>query len=1052
IPGIYDKDPECEPSTGKTVGIVGSGPAGLTAAWFLCKRGHKPVIYESQPRSGGMVRYGIPEYRLPDAVLDAEVNYILRAGAEIKYNTKIGKDISLDELLKKHDSVFIGAGAQVGKPMRVEGENNTKGVVRGAEFLRDKADNHEPVSGTVVVVGGGNTAMDVARTSWRLGAEKVIILYRRTRAEMPADDMEIEDCLEEGIELMELASPVGIVKEDGRITALSCIRMKLGEPDDSGRRRPIPLKGSEFDLPCQLAVPAIGQSSELEGLIVAGDEEISTTKWGTFDIDKKTMETSVKGLFAGGDVTDDGATVVIDAIGDGRKAANAIHAYLMGEPIPSEDFRVRKEFWKKPGKTELGDITESPRHKIHTIDVEQRIGNFKEVATGFDYEDNIHECDRCLSCGCLEYDNCALRLHAQEYDVDMEEFKGYVRKHKIDNRHPYIVYDPNKCVLCTRCIRTCARIIPTAALGLIGRGFKTEVRPAMNDPLLETSCVSCGNCVDSCPTGALTIKYPFPGRASLYTEDVESHCAFCSLACPITVSKIGEKRYFIGSSGVPGDYLCRYGRFGYEIFVKKKRIENPELRGVNAAKDVDIDTALRMLVSGMKKAAEEFGPDKVGVFVSPDLTNEELYLAAKVAREGLETNNVASLSILAGKEKAGVLDEAFGFTGSTSNRQCVKDADLVICNNTSLESDHLILSADIIQAVKNGAKLIVSNSTLNATDQLISVLAMDPMRGRAAILWAGVINALQNKGLFEPDTIKDISDPDGFAEGEDFDFEKVSDLTGVAMDTVFKAADLIASAKKVVIVHCPDRPQDSAPGDMEILSDLVVLLRRVGVEADLLLPRGSANGAGIEMMGADPSFAPGRLAVKGKLAGASNREQLRAILKEGKIKAAFIIGEDPVAWKKTEAWFRNVEFMAVMDWTPTETTRSADVVLPGSTFLETGGSRCNFEGNLIEYKRAVEPPAGMSGREILFELTRSFGLNLKEDTSSEINDIIEENLDKALVPFCWNTGQSRASLPQSKLIKVQTGVVEGSIPPSLTQHEKYKREIINVGSEHYRTS
>ena len=1050
IPGIYDKDPEREPSTGKSVGIVGSGPAGLTAAWFLGRKGHKPVIYESQPRSGGMVRYGIPEYRLPDSVLDAEVDYILRAGAEIKYNTKIGEDITLDEMIKTHDSVFIGAGAQVGKPMRVEGEDDTEGVIRGAEFLRDKADNPDPLEGTVVVVGGGNTAMDVARTSWRLGAEKVIILYRRTRAEMPADDLEIHDCLEEGIELMELASPVGIVKEDGKISALRCIRMKLGEPDDSGRRRPIPLEGSQFDLPCQLAVPAIGQSSELDGLDEVGGEEVETTRWSTFVIDNKTMETNIEGLFAGGDAADDGATVVIDAIGDGRKAAAAIHAYLTGSDIPSEDFRVRKEFWRKPGKTELGDIPESPRHKLHTIDVDQRAGNFNEVATGFDYEDNTHECDRCLSCGCLRYDDCALRLHAQEYNADMEEFKGYVRKHKIDDRHPYIEYDPNKCVLCARCIRTCERIIPTAALGLTGRGFKTEVRPAMNDPLLETSCVSCGNCVESCPTGALTIKYPFPGRAALYTDDEESHCAFCSLACPISVNRISQEHYFITSSGVPGDYLCRYGRFGYEIFVKKERIKSPELRKMDAGRKVEMEEARRVLVSGMKEAAGRYGPESVGVFVSPDLTNEELFLAAKIAREGLGTNNIGSLSLMGEEQKAGELDEIFGYTGSTSDRKCIEEADLVICNNTSLESDHLILSSDIIKAVGDGAKLIVNNSSLNPTDQMISALAMDPMRGRATILWMGVIKALQDKGLFKADLIEGVLDSDIVMKGEDFDFEKVSELTGVDLSDITRAADLIASAGRIVIIHCPERPQDRAPGDMTALADLVILLRKAGISSDLLLPRSSANGAGIDIMGADPSYEPGRKPVCGNPAGAYSREELRALLDEGGIKAAFIIGEDPLVWKKTEYWFRNIEFMAAMDWSPTETTRFSDVVLPGSTFLETEGSRCNFEGNLIEYKEAVKPPAGASGREILFDLARDFGLDMQEDTSGEIGIIIGKNLGDELVPFCWNTGQQRGLPPLGRIVKIQTDLKAAHIPKPLTQYGKYKQEIVNVGSEHYK--
>jgi formate dehydrogenase major subunit len=185
-----------------------------------------------------MLRYGIPTYRLPDDVLDREVEYICRTGAEINYGVRIGEDVTLDELMKRHDAVFIGTGAWTGKPMRVEGEFDTEGIVTGADFLQEKADNPEPLTGTVVVVGGGNTAMDAARTSWRCGADKVIILYRRTKAEMPADEMEIEDALEEGVEIMELAAPIGIVKAGGRLKALRCLRMKLGEPDDSSSPNP----------------------------------------------------------------------------------------------------------------------------------------------------------------------------------------------------------------------------------------------------------------------------------------------------------------------------------------------------------------------------------------------------------------------------------------------------------------------------------------------------------------------------------------------------------------------------------------------------------------------------------------------------------------------------------------------------------------------------------------------------------------------------------------------------------------------------------------------
>ncbi|MFC1739465.1 FAD-dependent oxidoreductase [Planctomycetota bacterium] len=1049
-PGIYDGRPECDPPTGKSVGIIGAGPAGLTAAWFLGRKGHKPIIYEAQERSGGMLRYGIPTYRLPDEVLDAEVEYICRTGAEIKYGVTVGKDITLDQLREKHDAVFIGTGAWGSKPMRVEGEFDTEGIVAGTKFLREKTENPEPLSGTIVVVGGGNTAMDAARTAWRLGAEKVIILYRRTKAEMPADEMEIEDCLEEGIEIMELATPVGIVAERRKLKALRCIRMKLGDLDESGRRRPVPLEDSEFELPCLMAVSAIGQAPVLEALTEVDGKELKVTKWSTIVVDPKTMKTNIKGIFAGGDAADDGPTVVINAVRDGQVSAWAIHVYLTGKKISSNPFAVQKEFWSKPGQTELGDVKESPRHEVHMLEVQSRRGNFTEVTTGFEYEDNVHECQRCLSCGCVRFEDCDLRLYAEQYGVDMDKFKGYVRKHKVDERHPYIVYDPNKCVLCARCIRTCAKVLPISALGLVGRGFKTEMRPAMNDPLVETSCVSCGNCVDSCPTGALTMKYPFPGRASLYTDDVQTNCGFCSLACSITVKKFGDNRYYIGPSGVPGEYLCRYGRFGHELFIKQRRITSPEIRSDSERRITRMHEAQQLIVDQMTKLAKRHGSDKVAVFVSPELTNEELYLAGRIAREGFGTNNIASLSILGTGKEAGVLDKSFGYTASTADRSCIKDADLIICNNTSMELDHLILAVEVIQAVKAGAKLVVTNSTLSTTDQLLSSLAMDPMRGRATILWNGIMQVLLDEGYFKPGIVKKIPGAKEFLASRDFQIKKISHLSGVDVGSIRRAAEIIRNARKIVFIHSPDRQQDQAPGDMETLANFVVLLRAEDLEANLLLPRTISNSAGLEIMGADPVFGPGRVFITGKFTGAGSHAELRKLLADGKIRAALVIGEDPMDWGHTGCWFQNIEFLAAMDWISTETTQYADVVLPGSTYLETSGTRCNFEGKVVEFCRAVEPPAGISGREVLRTLAAEFGIETAQDTSREIQGIIQDKLG-TMSRFYWNTGQGR-DLDESKmrLVAADTGVRTGSIQPPLTHGEKYKKEIRDVGTDRFR--
>jgi len=1049
-PGIYDKAPECAPETGKTVGIVGSGPAGLTAAWFLGRLGHKPVIYEAQEKAGGMLRYGIPEYRLPDAVIDKEVDYICRAGAEIRYGKRIGSDVSIDELMDVHDAVFMATGAWTGKPMGVEGESEVEGVVQGTDWLREKAINPKPVSGTIVVVGGGNTAMDVSRTAWRLGAEKVIVLYRRTKDEMPADKIEIRDCFEEGIELLELAAPVGLIAPGGKLEAIRCLRMKLGEPDLSGRRRPVPIEDSEFNLPCRMAVSAIGQAPVLDGLTTIKGEKLEITRWNTIVVDKNTLATNIRGLYAGGDAADDGPAVVIDAIADGQRVAGAIHEYLTGEIAPKRSFIVTKEFWGKPENSELGKVKESPRHEVHMIDVSDRHGNFSEVASAFEYEDLAHECERCLSCGCVRYSDCDLRRYAEEYGVDMERFRGYVRKHRVDSRHPYIQYDPNKCVLCARCIRTCSMILPIAALGLVGRGFKTEMRPAMDDPLVETSCVSCGNCVDSCPTGALTIKYPFPGRASLKTEDIESHCGFCSLACKITVRKFnGNNRYFIGPSGIPGEYLCRYGRFGPELFIRKNRLRGAEVRTKGSRSVVTMEDAVSASVKGLKNVIEKYSPGRIGVFVSPELTNEEFFIAGKIAREGLGTNNIASLSVLGTGNKSGVLDASFGFTASTSDRSCLRDADLIVCSNTSLESDHLVLSVDVIRAVKSGAKLIVSNSTLDTTDQVLSALTMDPMRGRNAILWNGIMQLLIDEGWFNRELLLEVDASDDFLRDRDFNIKRTVELSGIDERVIRKAAEIIRDSNKVVFIHSLDRARDHAPADAETLANFVTLLRAKGVEADLLLPRLYSNSAGLEIMGIDPEFRPGKIAGSGGAAGSETHEDLIAKLENGEISGAILLGEDPMAWPKSGSWFRNIEFLVAMDWTESETTRIADVVLPGSTCLETEGTRCNFEGNLVKFERAIEPPSGLSGVDVLKLLAEKLGVEVPANITLEIDSLVSEKM-RRVKPFYWNTGEKREFPERLRLVPIPADVRPVPIPPALTHGEIYKKEIRDVGTERFR--
>lgn len=326
--------PKTKP-TGKKVAVVGSGPAGLTAAAELIKFGNEVVIFEALHASGGVLVYGIPEFRLPKKIVEAEVDYIKKLGVVIKTDAVIGKLHRIDEILKTYDAVFVGTGAGLPRFLRLHGENLC-GVYSANEFLIrvnlmkaykfPEYDTPIKVGKKVAVIGGGNVAMDSARSALRLGADEVYIVYRRSRVEMPARLEEIENAEEEGIKFKLLTNPVRFLGDQGGwVKGMECIEMQLGEPDESGRRRPIPIKDSEFIIDVDAVIVAVGQSPN--PLIPQTTEGIQTTRWGTIVVDEETMKSSIEGVYAGGDIVS-GAATVISAMGAGKKAAHNINEYV----------------------------------------------------------------------------------------------------------------------------------------------------------------------------------------------------------------------------------------------------------------------------------------------------------------------------------------------------------------------------------------------------------------------------------------------------------------------------------------------------------------------------------------------------------------------------------------------------------------------------------------------------------------------------------------------------------------------------------------------------
>ncbi|MCL6628488.1 MAG: NADH-quinone oxidoreductase subunit NuoF [Armatimonadetes bacterium] len=375
--------------TGKKVAIVGGGPAGLTAAYHLARMGHEPTVYEALPEAGGMLMWGIPEYRLPKDVLRLEIKAIEELGVTIKTGTKVGRDITMEQIKADFDAVFLATGADKSWKLEIPGEE-LKGVYDSITFLRDvQLGNQESVGKNVAVVGGGNAAIDAARTAKRLGAETVTIVYRRLRGDMPADPHEIAEAENEGIDIRYLTTPAEIIGENGKVKALRCQLLQLAEFDKSGRRSPKPIEGGYVDLPVDAVISAISQEPDLDYL---GDDSVQISR-GKIVVDRRSAMTSCDGIFAGGDVVSGPATV-IEAIGAGVKAAQEIDRYLGGNgQIPSdiEDIAI------PPAPDDVEDIKETPRAKMRTLPIGER-SRCAEVELGFTRDEAIAEANRCLRC------------------------------------------------------------------------------------------------------------------------------------------------------------------------------------------------------------------------------------------------------------------------------------------------------------------------------------------------------------------------------------------------------------------------------------------------------------------------------------------------------------------------------------------------------------------------------------------------------------------------------------------------------------------------------
>ncbi len=1019
--------PETAEPTGKRVALVGAGPGSLTAAYYLAQKGHATAVFEALPAPGGMLRYGIPEYRLPKDTLDTEIGLITTLGVEMRYGEALGRDFTIADLFEQgFDAVFLGLGAMGSRLMKVPGEE-LEGVWAGTEFLKKMGLGEEVTIGKhVAIIGGGNTAVDAARTSLRLGAEKVTIVYRRSRAEMPAWDVEVEAALEEGVEMHFLAAPTRI-EGDGRCERMEYIRMELGEPDDSGRRRPVPIEGSETMLEVDNVIAAIGQVPDLSAIHDTAEKDpesleakLELTRWGTIVTDETTGVTSVERVYSGGDVAR-GAATAIEAIADGGKAAAAIDSYLRGESefTPPSFFNITKERWDGFPEAELAAVEKKERAEMPELPVVSRIKTMEEVELGYTEEQARQEATRCLECGCSAAFTCQLREYAAEYGASFGGFGGEVVSDPPDERHPFIRLEPEKCILCGRCIRVCDQVEGASALGFYRRGFAAQMKPALDRPLAETTCESCGQCVTSCPTAALSAALDLPKPGPWALDTARSTCGFCGTGCAIglaTVDGTLVEIVAIPSEGVNEGNLCVRGRFGFRAL--GDRIESPLMRTNGNLADASWEDATTAIAEGLSSAARAHGPGSVAVFGSPGLTNEEAYWLQKIARAGLGTPNVASFGLARESNVFGALGRAFGYAASTASYADVRGSDVVLLLDSDLAEEATVAGIAVRKAVARGAKLIVIAPSETRMTGIADSWIQVPRHRFGSALAAMLEHALE-KGVADAAKI-----PQG-VDGVDELRAIIADLArgDIGSPEVSEAlsggAEAFASAGRAVLVAAATSfDAATSSRDASVAVALAALAGKAGGNGSgILFVRARANGQGATDAGLDPLLLPGHVAADtsdgrgrlekvygGPVPAPSLRDasEILVAMERGEVRAALVVGEDPVSGaddpNRVREALLKLDFLGVLDVAPSETSGLAHAVVPLAAFTERSGSVTNSERRVQPAAVATGAPAGRSNLAVLAALGEALGLPFGDPEPTKAAHEMGEALRAAGLP------------------------------------------------------
>jgi len=1017
--------PIISPSTGKRVAVIGAGPGGLSAAYFLQVQGHQADIYEAAPHPGGWLRYGIPEYRLPNDILDQEVKNITDLGVNIFYNKKLGENLSYRDLKENYDATVLTIGSQTGTGVGCEGDD-AENVFSGIDFLKNMeitGQRYDFRGKTVAVVGGGNTAMDCCRTSIRCHADKVYVIYRRTEKEMPANPIEIHESKLEGVEYMFLTLPKQINKNaNGEVESMTCIRMELGEPDASGRRRPVPVEGSEFDIRIDYVLAAIGQKTDVNFIddinANTSEGELKINKWGNIDTVAHTLQTGIPSVFAAGDgVT--GPATIIEAIAQAKIAAHSASQYLSGESIvpAAKPFTSRREHFKQQVREDYtGHYASQLREEMPVLKADQRM-NFSEVELGYAGEEvACHETRRCLECGCQAFFDCDLQKHATEYHADQKAFPGNFKEYRVDFRHPYIEIDNNKCILCSRCVRICREVVGANALGLVNRGFETFVAPSLGDSLQETSCESCGMCISACPTGAISENVLFK-PSPVHTTPAETICNYCSIGCSLNLNHVnGFVMKVSGNHGIinTDGNICRYPRFGYSYMNDNSRITSPMKRINGTFEKITFEEAFRIIrerIGGVEPAQNAF-------FAGARLTNEELYLIQKLARAGAGTGNIASFHYL-GRGEGYRTDESMN-----ASLDEIKEASAIYLIGSEINRDNAVAGFMVsnARAMKKIPVILVTtrekSSMEHKADQIIRVKSY--YHFIKAVNHYLLKHGLEN-ALFLRDRVEGLADYRERISTEDF--AGLAAKAGVMEEVIGKFAREYNNHLNAIILYA--EKEISGSGALALMN-LATITGKLGKTANgLIVLKEKNNAQGLFDMGIDPGFGVGGRPFTDPVfvnklkevwqvdsIPAALPEEMEENLAKGTFSNLFIFGEDPVGCDTTGRFagmISQVPFKVVQDYFMTGTAKTADLILPASFPTEIGGTFSNTQKVILAFDKVLPSrPATDSIRQLL-GLLKQFGLNgleTREDVFPEIIRLLPQT-DEAMPPeklsLCYTT-------------------------------------------------